>query len=552
MKTKVLSCLLMALALCLLLEGTALAASEGFTYSVNSNKISVTITGYNGLDTEVVIPDKIDGLPVTAIGSKAFYGNTTIYSVTIPSTVLSIGSEAFCGCTGLNSVSIPDSVTVIYDGAFRGCVGLNSVTLPNKLTYISERLFYGCSGLQSISIPSTVTRIYSYACESTSLSYVTLPEKVTSIGYESFCGINSITISIPANTTSIDNYAFYNSTKVYFIVEDGSTALQYAENKGFCHTIRDTGYVKHYGSIKTKTVNGISQQYCDKCGKNTSQLSLTGQPQNAEGTVGNAVTLSVSAVGDGLTYKWYIKRATDAEFTKTNGVDASYTFTLTEGDNRAQLYCIVKDATGATVQSDTVTVKVNLPTPTTDPTPAANPATLTATASGMQADGAFTVALGINNNPGISFISVDSDAASKGITVENAQAAGAAQDWSVTTGSKTVLYANENMTQDGTFLVLTMKSASKEETELTFTVSECYNAQERAVSVKGTSVQVKKGSIIGDVNGDGTVDGRDLLRLARYLAGAGVEIDRSAADVNGDGAVDGRDVLRLAKKLAGM
>ena len=55
----------------------------------------------------------------------------------------------------------------------------------------------------------------------------------------------------------------------------------------------------------------------------------------------------------------------------------------------------------------------------------------------------------------------------------------------------------------------------------------------------------------GDVNGDGNVDGRDLLRLARYIAGTGVDIDASAADMNGDGNVDGRDVLRLAKQLAG-
>jgi hypothetical protein len=55
----------------------------------------------------------------------------------------------------------------------------------------------------------------------------------------------------------------------------------------------------------------------------------------------------------------------------------------------------------------------------------------------------------------------------------------------------------------------------------------------------------------GDVNVDGTVDGRDLLRLARYLSGQQVEANAKAADVNGDGSVDGRDLLRLAKHLAG-
>ncbi len=55
----------------------------------------------------------------------------------------------------------------------------------------------------------------------------------------------------------------------------------------------------------------------------------------------------------------------------------------------------------------------------------------------------------------------------------------------------------------------------------------------------------------GDSNGDGKVDGRDVLRIARYIAGNGVTIDMAASDLNGDGKVDGRDVLRLAKQLAG-
>ena len=176
---------------------------------------------------------------------------------------------------------------------------------------------------------------------------------------------------------------------------------------------------------------------------------------------------------------------------------------------------------------------------------------LSASATSMGNDGSFTVTLSIQNNPGIAYFGIDSNAASKGVTIENAQATGIAQGWSVSTGNKIVLYSTSDATGNGAFLVLTMKSASKEETELSFTVSECYNSNEKNVTVTGTSVKIKKGGLLGDCNGDGVVDGRDLLRLARYIAGAGVEIDRSAADITGDGNVDGRDVLRLAKQLAG-
>ena len=60
---------------------------------------------------------------------------------------------------------------------------------------------------------------------------------------------------------------------------------------------------------------------------------------------------------------------------------------------------------------------------------------------------------------------------------------------------------------------------------------------------------VRPGNVNGDA--DGIVDGRDLLRLARYLAGQDLQIDRKASDVNGDGQIDGRDLLRLARFLAG-
>lgn len=54
----------------------------------------------------------------------------------------------------------------------------------------------------------------------------------------------------------------------------------------------------------------------------------------------------------------------------------------------------------------------------------------------------------------------------------------------------------------------------------------------------------------GDVNGDKVVDGKDALRLLRYVADNPVEIVARNADVNGDGVVNGKDSLRLLKYIA--
>lgn len=57
------------------------------------------------------------------------------------------------------------------------------------------------------------------------------------------------------------------------------------------------------------------------------------------------------------------------------------------------------------------------------------------------------------------------------------------------------------------------------------------------------------GSVYGDVNKDGRVDGRDLTALAEYLSGGSSDPDH-AYDVNGDGDIDSIDVLELRAILA--
>ena len=55
----------------------------------------------------------------------------------------------------------------------------------------------------------------------------------------------------------------------------------------------------------------------------------------------------------------------------------------------------------------------------------------------------------------------------------------------------------------------------------------------------------------GDVNGNGTADGRDVIRLMNWLAGDEVEIDEKNADLNQDGEVNEKDLLMLVRCLGG-
>lgn len=78
--------------------------ADDFTYSGSSQ---ITISGYSGTDTTVVVPSYIGGKLVANINDSAFANKTTITKITIPSTVGYIGSAAFAGCTSLQELVVP-------------------------------------------------------------------------------------------------------------------------------------------------------------------------------------------------------------------------------------------------------------------------------------------------------------------------------------------------------------------------------------------------------------------------------------------------------------
>ncbi len=75
-------------------------------------------------------------------------------------------------------------------------------------------------------------------------------------------------------------------------------------------------------------------------------------------------------------------------------------------------------------------------------------------------------------------------------------------------------------------------------------------------SVDGVIAECKvvadKAYIYGDANGDGSISGKDVVLMKKYLAGyENLSIDLSACDVNADGDVSGKDVVKTMKYIAG-
>ena len=108
------------------------------------------------------------------------------------------------------------SVETLSKSAFQGCSSLTSITLPASVTSIGDYVFFGCSSLTSITLPEGVTSIGEYAFrDCSSLTSVTLPAGLTSIGEWAFFGCSSLTsVTLPAGLTSIGEGAFYDCSSL--------------------------------------------------------------------------------------------------------------------------------------------------------------------------------------------------------------------------------------------------------------------------------------------------------------------------------------------------
>lgn len=215
----------------------------GLYYEVEDGQVTIVYTDWQVIMGDFVIPDTIDGFPVTSLVSGAFDNCNKLTSLTIPAGVVSIvdrwdmggiylgshiehikifvdsenpvyHSDGNCFIEtaakkiiqGFDSSVIPSdgSVTTISAGAFAGCSGLKNIIIPNDITAIEAGAF-NSSGLTNITVPGSVTEIGPAAFGNCpDLVYVTIEDGVTSISANAFNDCPKLkSITIPASVTTI-------------------------------------------------------------------------------------------------------------------------------------------------------------------------------------------------------------------------------------------------------------------------------------------------------------------------------------------------------------
>ena len=186
-------------------------------------------------------------------------------------------------------------------------------------------------------------------------------------------------------------------------------------------------------------------------------------------------------------------------------------------------------------------------------------AELNVTSKTVHAGDEFTVNVNLENNPGFCYLKlrVNYDA-SEFEFIEAINGNISTDSFSVSNGA--LLWdADSNATEDGTLVTLKFK-AVEELAEgnyslgVSFIEGYDYDEEDATFAVKNATISVVD-FVCGDVTGDNVINGKDLVRLRRYLLTvdessglADVEISLGA-DTTGDGIVNGKDLVRLRKYL---
>ncbi|MBQ8573196.1 MAG: leucine-rich repeat protein [Ruminococcus sp.] len=219
----------------------------GMDYTVENDE--VTITGYDGFISDVVISDTIDGYPVTRIADGAFSNSTNLKSVTIPKTVNNIGTEAFKYCWSLSEINVSESNSnyCSVDGV------LFTEDLSVLLVYPSNKTD------TEYTIPDTVKRLENFSFEKCdNIHNIILPDGLEEIGQEAFGGCYRIEkMHIPASVKTIAPNAFAGCYDITEYTVDNNNE-NYAELNGALYS-KDFTVLYNYPAGSTNTCYEISE-----------------------------------------------------------------------------------------------------------------------------------------------------------------------------------------------------------------------------------------------------------------------------------------------------
>lgn len=170
------------------------------------------IKAYLGNDTNITIPDKINGIEVGSIKERCFK-NSNIESVTLPSSVTLIEQQAFYGCDNLKSINL-SNVKSIGTEAFTNCPSLTDNIDLSSVEMISERGLAG-TYFKTMNLPKC-TDIRDSAFEDCTMQKIVL-NNATNLGSNVFKNCKNLEMIYAPKVKGFDGCSGCTNLKTVFV-----------------------------------------------------------------------------------------------------------------------------------------------------------------------------------------------------------------------------------------------------------------------------------------------------------------------------------------------
>ena len=525
--------------------------------TVSGNTLTATFT-------VTVVNDSISNISVKTNPTKTSYyvGETLdVSGLTLTATYSSgrtetISSGYICSPTTLNTAGT-QTITVSYSGkttTFSVTVANDTIksivvkTMPNKTSY------YVGDTLDTAGLTLTATYA-SGKTETISSGYICSPTALNTAGTQ--------TITVSYTEGGVTKTATFTVTVVEPVYTSLAVTTKPDKLTYVVGELLDTvGMVvtATYSNGSTRTVTGWSCSPTTFATAGTVMITVS----YTEGGITKTATFPVTVVLRALSSILITKQPTKTVYDLNEPFDPSgievmavYNDGSTEDVTSACIYTGFDSSTSGTKAVTVSYLDMSAPLFVSVIDDVTAPKISVSSATGAPGE-TVTLDVSLSNNPGINSFALsfvyDTSALELLSVTPNANLGG------TFSYSKRASWLNAaDITYNGPIMTLTfkIKDTAEKGQEYPVTVSYSpggicnYNEDDVFFKIAAGSITIGDSHIPGDINGDGTVNNKDLTRLLKYISGENVTVVESALDVNGDGNVNNKDLTRLLKYISG-